>query len=374
MKKKILFISNTAIFSRFNLPYMRWFKQQGWQIDYVSNGDMIIPDCDNQYAIRINRSPYNCNNITAYKELKKILLNEYDLIHCHTPMGGVLGRMAAKNIHTKAKVLYTAHGFHFYKGAPVINWLLYYPMEKYLAKYTDVIITINEEDYNIAKRKFNLCNNICKINGVGIDLEKFMPCDKENKRQLRNKFELKENDFVILYVAEFIDRKNHKMLINSMERLNSKIKNLKIIFAGNGFLLKKYKEIIKKKKLTETVLFLGYRNDIEQLCNIADLGISTSKQEGLPINILEYIASGLPVVCSRIRGHIDIVTNKRNGLLFGLNNINQMIDSIFELQNNANLRNTIIHNNLEDREKYSVNNLIQKTAEIYIQYMSEQTK
>ncbi|WP_052296147.1 glycosyltransferase [Treponema brennaborense] len=156
-KHKVLFLSNTANFSKFNLPYMRWFREQGWQVDYVSSGEESVADCDNQYTIAIARSPFSPANLKAYRQLKKLLAeNRYDILHCHTPMGGVIGRLAAKKLwkEHKIKVIYTAHGFHFYKGAPLINWLLYYPMEKYLARCTDVIVTINEEDYEKAKESF----------------------------------------------------------------------------------------------------------------------------------------------------------------------------------------------------------------------------
>lgn len=369
MQRKVLFISNTAIFSRFNLPFMRWFRQQGWQVDYISDGEMQIPDCDNQYAIPIKRSPYNPKNIIAYKKLKKILMNEYDIIHCHTPMGGVLGRLAAKSIRTKAKIIYTAHGFHFYKGAPLINRLLYYPIERYLAKYTDILITINEEDYNIAKKKFLSSINIYKVDGVGIDLDRFKPCNDKDKRQLRIDLGIGETDFIILYVAEFTSRKNHELLIYSISKLNEKIKRLKVIFAGTGPLLEKYKNKIETRGLSETVLFLGYRNDIEKLCNIADLGVSPSKQEGLPIGVVEYLASGLPVVCSNIRGHIDIITEKKNGLLFDLNKPEQMTDAIIKFYEDSHFKNTIIENNLKDRAKYSLDIAILKMEEIYKQCM-----
>lgn len=155
--KKILFLSNTANFSKFNRPYMRWFKEQGWQVDYCSAGEENVLDCDNQYSICIARSPFSLNNFKALKQLKELLKNnEYDILHCHTPMGGVIGRLAAKKLWKagKIKVIYTAHGFHFYKGAPLKNWLLYYPMEKLLSHFTDVIVTINEEDYEKAKTSF----------------------------------------------------------------------------------------------------------------------------------------------------------------------------------------------------------------------------
>ena len=313
MIRKILFISNTANFSKFNRPFMRWFKEQNWQVDYVSAGEEPILDCDHQYAISIKRNPFNVKNIKAYKELKEILLHHnYDIIHCHTPMGSVLGRLAAKSIKTPATLIYTAHGFHFYSNAPTINWLVYYPIEKYFAKYTDMLITINNEDYNIAKRKFLSCKNIYKLNGLGVDLSKFGPCSKENKNRLRENFGVNKSDFVILYVAEFIQRKNHCVLIKSINSLKKKIKPLKIIFAGIGPKLDKYRNKIEAMGISETVQFLGYRHDIEVLCNIADIGISTSTQEGLPISVIEYIVSGLPVVCSRIRGHTDIITNREN--------------------------------------------------------------
>ncbi|MBO5692134.1 MAG: glycosyltransferase [Spirochaetaceae bacterium] len=151
---KILFLSNTANFSKFNRPFMQWFKEQGWQVDYCSAGEENVLDCDNQFSINIARSPFSLKNLQGLKQLKDILANgNYQILHCHTPMGGVLGRLAALKLwkQGKLKVIYTAHGFHFYKGAPLVNWLLYYPMEKFLAHWTDVIITINEEDYERAK-------------------------------------------------------------------------------------------------------------------------------------------------------------------------------------------------------------------------------
>lgn len=154
---KILFLSNTANFSKFNRPFMRWFREQGWQVDYCSAGEEEVADCDNQFSIAIARSPFSLKNLRGLRQLKEILEREnYRILHCHTPMGGVLGRLAARKLRRqgKIKVIYTAHGFHFYTGAPLVNWLLYYPMERWLARWTDVIITINEEDYQRAIQSF----------------------------------------------------------------------------------------------------------------------------------------------------------------------------------------------------------------------------
>jgi glycosyltransferase EpsD len=153
--RKILFVSNTANFAKFNRPFMRWFKSQGWHVDYASAGEETVLDCDNHYTVTMARMPFNLKNIKAYKILKSLIQkNHYDIIHCHTPMGGCLARLAGQG--SGAKIVYTAHGFHFFKGAPLLNWLIYYPVEKYLAKFTDCLITINEEDYEIAHKKFKL--------------------------------------------------------------------------------------------------------------------------------------------------------------------------------------------------------------------------
>jgi glycosyltransferase EpsD len=133
---------------------MRWFRQQGWQVDYASAGEEAVNDCDNQYTIHMARSPFNLSNLRAYRELKTLLTNDYDIIHCHTPMGACLARLAARK--GRARVIYTAHGFHFFNGAPLLNWLVFYPIEKYLSKYTDCLVTINEEDYYLANRKFKM--------------------------------------------------------------------------------------------------------------------------------------------------------------------------------------------------------------------------
>ena len=155
--KKILFVSNTANFSKFNRPYMKWCKENGWQVDYVSAGEEPVVDCDNDIKIDLPRSPFSTKLFSSIHQMKKILRNNnYDIIHCHTPMGGVVARIAARKYRKAGtKIIYTAHGFHFYKGAPLLNWLCYYPVEKYLAKFSDAIITINREDYDRAKKKFS---------------------------------------------------------------------------------------------------------------------------------------------------------------------------------------------------------------------------
>ena len=151
---KVLYVANVhRHFNAFHIPYIKWLKDQGCIVHVAAIGNEIVPYVDKQFNIKVQRSPYKYNNIIAYKELREILdSHKYDLIHCHTPMGGILARLASRKCRKNgSKVIYTAHGFHFCNGGPKINWLLYYPIEKLMAKYTDILITINNEDYKIAQ-------------------------------------------------------------------------------------------------------------------------------------------------------------------------------------------------------------------------------
>lgn len=370
MKGKVLFISNTAIFSRFNLPFMRWFRQQGWQVDYVSDGEIQIPDCDNQYAIPIKRSPYNFKNLTAYKELKKILMNNYDIIHCHTPMGGVLGRLATKNVNTKAVVIYTAHGFHFCKGAPLINWFMYYPIEKYFAKYTDVLLTINEEDYAIARKKFLVCNDIFKVDGVGVDLSRFYPYSADKKLQVRRELGYDKDDYIITNVAEITKNKNQYMLIKSLAELKKSIPTLKVLFIGNDNYStekKRLKLLIKKNKVQDFIQFLGYRHDVDKLTAISNIAFSASIREGLPVNIIEAMACGIPIVCKRNRGHNSLIIDGKSGLLFS--STTEMINSILKIYKSECFADNLSKNAIQCSKKYSRELIIEKMAKIYEQCM-----
>jgi len=367
MQKKILFISNTALFSRFNLPFMRWFREQGWQVDYVSAGENEIPDCDNQYAIPIQRSPYSLKNIAAYKALKKILLqNDYDIIHCHSPMGGVLGRLAAKNTKIRAKVLYTAHGFHFYKGASLFNWLLYYPIEVFFAKYTDALITINEEDYCNAKKRLSSCKNIYKIDGVGVDLSKFYPRTLEEKAQLRSRLGYSENDFIVTNVAEINKNKNQLLLVRSLQTLKKRIPNLKVLFIGEDYFLKtkpKLEQLINQNQLQNTAHFLGYRQDVDELTAISDIAFSASLREGLPVNIIEAMACGVPIVCKKNRGHHSLIENGKSGLLF--TSSDEMIDGILKIHESKAFADTLSKKAIEDSKRYDREIIIKEMAKIY---------
>ena len=236
--KKVLFVATVdSHILHFHLPFLKLFKDKGYEVHVATNGTEKIPYCDKKHAICLERSPYKKNNLRALKQLKKIINEEeFDIIHCHTPMGGVITRLASKKARKKkTKVIYTAHGFHFYKNAPLLNFLLFYPVEWYLAKYTDTIITINDEDYQLAKKRFSKrCKNVEYMPGVGINLSKTnVLISNKEKKELLNSLGLSEDDILLIYPAELNKNKNQLFLIKVMEKLIGKNTNIHLLLPGN---------------------------------------------------------------------------------------------------------------------------------------------
>ena len=370
--KKILFLSNTANFSKFNIPYMRWFKEQGWQVDYCSAGDETVPCCDNQYTISIARSPFHLTNLKAYRELKKILIvNDYDILHCHTPMGGVLGRLAAASLRKqhKIKVIYTAHGFHFYKGAPFFNWLVYYPVERIMADKTDVLITINREDYERAKN-FK-AGKIVYVPGVGVDINKFGG-HGDIREAKRTELGLKPDDFVILSVGELIPRKNHALTLKALSLLKDKcgLENIQLLICGKGVLEEKLKNLSSNFGISDHVRFLGYRNDIGEICAASDLFVLMSMQEGLPVALMEAMACKVPVICSNIRGNTDLIENGKTGEIVE-SRPSELADAVLKLKNDPALRDFYAQNAAEAVKHFDLISVEQEMRKIYLKEMEE---
>jgi len=345
---------------------MRWFKQQGYEVHYASAGGEEILDCDEQFIIPFARSPFKISNVTAYRELKKVIKrNNYDIIHTHTPVGSVVTRLASKIARKKGTyVIYTAHGFHFYKGAPILNWIIYYQLEKMLSKTMDVLVTVNNEDYEIAKKKFKT-NVIEKIDGVGVSLDRFLPISDEKRDKLRKDYNYSKDDNIIIFVAEFTKNKNQRFIINALPEIIKNVDKVKVIFAGTGTELDNCVSLVGEMGLNKYVSFLGYRNDIEKLYEISDVLVSASAREGLPVNTLEAMATGLPVVCTKVRGHVDIVHNGLNGFLYNFEDKESFVKSVSRLLSNKKLIDGIKKRNLEDVKKYSVGQVVESMANIY---------
>lgn len=320
-----------------------------------------------KHQIDFDRNPFSFSNILAYKQLRDLLKRyKYDLIHTQSPSGGAITRLAARNERKNGtKLIYTAHGFHFFKGAPLKNWLLYYPIEKWLSKFTDCLLTINDEDFNCAMKKGFKFNYVFKINGVGIDLNKFKPQTEEKKKELRTDYGFRDEDFILIYVAELSNRKNQEMIINVINKLKKEIKNIKLLLVGTGKYKNKYQNKVKKKCLEENVLFLGYRKDVPNLMLLSDIAVSTSKQEGLPLNVMEAMATGLPLVVTDCRGNRDLVKNDENGYVVKVNDIDEFANKVIKLYSSADLREKFSNSSLIKIQDFSVEKVTNEMKRIY---------
>ncbi|WP_078545740.1 glycosyltransferase family 4 protein [Litchfieldia alkalitelluris] len=371
--KKILFCATVDYhFKAFHLPYLKWFKEQGWEVHVAASGELTLPYVDKKYNISIERSPLSLKNIGAYNEFKKVINNnEYQIIHCHTPMGGIISRLAARTTRKKGtKVIYTAHGFHFCKGAPLLNWLIYYPIEKVMAKHTDCLITINEEDYTIAKRKFR-AGQIKHVHGVGVDIDKFKPINELEKSERKISYGFKPGDFLLFYAAEFNKNKNQQLLIKALGHLKESLPNVKLILCGEGALKEECEKLAQSLGIQHMVHFLGYRKDIDQLLPMCDVAVASSLREGLPVNIMESMACGLPVVATKNRGHNELITHQKNGFLVEPNDINSFANHIIDLYNKRDLLLSMKLNSINKVKLFTVYRVSLELISIYESYMLE---
>lgn len=366
--KKVLFVATVpGHINTFHIPYLKLFKDKGYEVHVASNRNDDIKYCDRKIIIPIKRSPYKISNLKAIKELKKTIEEEkYEIIHCHTPMGGVVARLAAKKARKKGtRIIYTAHGFHFYKGAPLKNWLIFYPIEKILSRYTDTLITINKEDYELAQKKFRKkCKDIQYVPGVGVNIKKIQieTTDKE-KKELKKSIGLKNDDYILTCIARLDDNKNQGFLINVIEQLIRKNKKIHLLLVGGDELNGFYQNIVKTKKIEENIHFLGNRTDVPQLLSISDIVLSASKREGLPVNVIEAFASGIPVIALNCRGMSDLIENDINGYIVSTKK--EMENKIILLKNNKTKRDEISKNNKIKAQKFNVETLVKITNEIY---------
>lgn len=370
---KLLYISNLSNgVSSFSKAAVLASKQLKMEFYLAANFQEIskekLENDTKEYGVHfcqldLDRSPYSKNNIKAYHQLVELINKEkFDVIHCNTPVGGLLGRLAGKKCGVKT-VIYQAHGFHFYKGAPIKNWLFYYPVERWLAHYTDALITINQEDYEFAKL-FNLKNkeNVYYIPGVGIDLEAFKS-NTDGKKDLKKLFNFDKNDFILISVGRLDENKNNKTLIKTISLI--KDINVHLVICGDG---EKKEELISysnKLGVKNRIHFLGNCSNMNDMYSLADVFVMASYREGLSRSIMEAMSSGLPCVVSDIRGNRDLIVNKKNGFLVSPDDAEKFSEKIMYLKKNEYELRKIRENNIFDARKFDINKVKKEIYRIY---------
>lgn len=332
-------------------------EKNGLKLDFV----------DQVFDVPFERSPFDPKNIHAYRELKRILTeNQYDFIHCNTPVGGVVTRLAARSLRKKGtKVFYTAHGFHFYEGAPKKNWLTYYPVERMLAGKTDKLITINEEDFRLAENKFS-----CRaehIHGVGVNASRYCPVTPEEAAELKARYGFAPEDRLLLCVGELLPNKNQQQVIRAMPAILSRVPEAKLLLAGNGSNRPALEELTASLGLEEHVTFLGYCTVLQDYQRFIDVGVSCSIREGLGVNLIEAMLNRNPVVATRNRGHNELVTDGENGYLVDVGDVDGLCGKIAELLEDPVRMTAMGERGYETAQKYTTESVKKELQKIYFE-------
>lgn len=326
---------------QFHRPLAAMLHEHGCEVHVAARNNLAeknglkLDFVEQVFDVPFQRSPFSPKNLKAYQQLKKIIdEGGYDVIHCNTPVGGVLGRLAARRARKHGtKVFYTAHGFHFYKGAPKKNWLIWYPVEKFMCRYTDKLITITQEDYDLASAKF--LTQVERIHGVGADSAKYQKRSKTECSALRKELGFSEQDKLLLCTGELLPNKNQITAIRAMQILVEKQPEVKLLLAGNGPTLPELQAEVYRLELQNHVIFLGYRTDLERYANISDTIVSCSFREGLPMNIVEGMLLGKPVVASYNRGHRELIVPDVNGFMVPPTDVGAFAEKIALLLNDT---------------------------------------
>lgn len=346
MKKALIITTISGFLPQFEMNDVRILKSYGYEIHYASNFNNPVytfeeKDLQNEgiilHHIDIAKSPLAVGrNVKAYHQLKKIIKNEkINLIHCHNPMGAVVGRLAGSTGKIKPYIIYTAHGFHFYKGAPSVNWLLYYTMEKLLARKTDMIITINREDFNAASRfKLKKKGVVHQIHGVGVDVHRFHS-DREDGLQIRKMLGIPEQAFHIVTAAELNQNKNQKVIIEAIAR--NVHKDIYYSICGKGPNEAALLEQIRELGLENRVHLLGFRTDMDRILHSADCFAFPSLREGLGIAAIEALSSGVPLIVADNRGSREYMEQGKNGYICQAENVEQFTEAITNLYEDKKL-------------------------------------
>ena len=349
-KKRVLFVATVVKthIMQFHIPYLKMLQEMGWETavaarnDYENPEDCRIPYCDAYYDIPFERTPWKLGNVKSFWMLKKVIdEGGYDLIHCHTPVGALLARLAAAKARKRGtKVMYTAHGFHFFTGAPLRNWLLFFPAEWLLAPMTDVLLTINQEDYRRAKKCIRT-KRIEYVPGVGICTDKFRsePVDCPRKRL---ELGYGEQDFLLLTVAEMTMNKNHATILRALALLKNDpgFESMHYLICGRGDMREKLEAEVERLGLEKHVNFLGYRDDAPALYRCCDLFVFMPFREGLSVALMEAMSSRMPIVCTKIRGNTDLIEDGVSGI-FSENNPKALAEAIRRLYGDPDLRESL---------------------------------
>lgn len=371
-RKVLLTATVQSHIAQFHRALAQMLHSHGYEVHVAARDNLAVKNglkidwADKVYDVPFSRSPKSRDNIKAYRLLKHIIDSEhYDFIHCNTPMGGIITRLAARKTRKSGtKVIYTAHGFHFYKGASRLAWLTYYPVERFFCRWTDTLITINHEDFRLATKKFKTA--VSYIHGVGVDSSRYVPLTYEAEgARLRDELDIPADAEVIMSIGELLPNKNQQMIIKAMPRILEKCPNAFLIIAGNGPQRENLGILISCLGLTASVRLIGYCTHLEKYQKIASVVAACSYREGLPLNIVEAMLADNPVVAAKNRGHNELISDGETGFLVERDDSEAMADRIIRLLTSPELHRHMGDKAHEFAMMYSFDNVKTELENIY---------
>lgn len=371
MNKRVLMVATVpSMIGQFNRNNIKILKDLGYDVDIAAdfNDTSVWAEEKTQQFIQEMKSEGNrcfqidfsrdalniADHIKSFNQVLKLIRNrKYGFIHTHTPIASAIVRVAA--VVAKTKVIYTAHGFHFFKGAPLKNWLIYYPIEWICSFFTDVLITITKEDYRLAKRHMHT-KKVVYVPGVGVDTNKFK---NGNGDKIRKELGIDKNDLMLLSVGELNENKNHEMVIRALAKMDHPPV---YVIVGRGDLKDHLQSVADE--LGIKLILTGYRNDVVDFYHAADIYCLPSIREGLNVSIMEAMASGLPVVCGNIRGNKDMIDPGKGGLLCDPMSVH-FFAKAFDISKDKYIRDTYGKHNIQKIDGFSVNKVNTRMNKIY---------
>jgi len=369
MKKVLLVATVQSHIAQFHKPLIKWLCENGYQVDVAARNNLSLkPNLHldiqgEKYDIPFERSPFSVKNVKAFFQLKKVIdAGGYDIVHCNTPVGGILTRLAANGKRKKGelKLIYEAHGFHFYKGGPKKNWLLWYPIEKLFAHLTDVLVTINREDYALAKKCMK-AKRIAYVPGVGLDLERFETAQRSVN--LKEEAGLPEDAKIVISVGELNRNKNQQVIIRALAYLNDP--KVHYFLVGNGPEDASLRQLSEKLGVEEQVHFLGYRRDVPALLKNADVYAFPSLREGLGMASIEAMATGLPIVTSNRHGINDYSEDGVTGFKYDPDDYRGFAKGIRTIAYDDALKQRMGIHNREVSKQYTVDESMSRLGRVY---------
>ena len=371
MKKVLLVATVQSHIGQFHRPLAEVLHNHGYEVHVAAHDNLYFKNglkldfADKVFDVPFSRSPKSKDNVEAYKRLKQILDNDhYEVVHCNTPMGGFVTRLAARNARKKGtKVFYTAHGFHFYDGAPKKNWLIYYPIERFFSRMTDTLITITREDYILASEKFQC--HIEHMHGVGVDGKRYFKASAEEKMAMRKKMGYSVTQKLILCIGELNQNKNQTMAIKAMHKVVEQFPDALLILAGNGPREEFLKEFIRQEGLEKNIQMIGYVTNLQDYQHIVDVQVCCSKREGLPLNVVESMLSGNPVVASFNRGHRELIENGKTGYIVAVDDSEKMAEKVLLMLQDEKQKQYIETNAMMFAQQYTFDNVKKELKAIY---------